>query len=940
MGKLTHSVSGSIASFKSMDRSDLTHLKAYFTPTQEGTGDPSPSNVRDIVGWTGLECYHYGKNLLDSSKLVQGDFDRISPERTANVVYNDLIPVKPGSTLKFDSWATAGRYIHFYNINKELQSDYNRNVYAVSTTITINVPSDSYYIKLMWYHNQGGCSVADLIATNPQVVYDSLTTYEAYNGTTIPVTFPIVGKNKFPNPAGTRSDIDLVAGVTYTVSANVTSTPYFKAIYEDGTESGYIWLNGTISGERHSNTFTPTKHVVQGLFFISDYEMTECQIEEGNAFTSYEPYSSNNTVYGGYVDLVTGEVVTTYGLLDLGTLSYTYASNLGGGAFTGSLPRDANKAKYKWTGICNKYKYLGSYNDLIGQSQGVGYVYYYDVIVKDTSVTLDDPSLIKTAMNGVMLCYELETPFAVGTLTPTQLKALAGQNHIWSSANGNVEVEYEFTDYMNKRRISLNEPHIATATGSIASFNTDMRSKLEQCKLEFTPVQSGSGDPSPTNIRPITGWTNVNVSPVGKNLLTDIYYNYNVSATGEKIVENNRIITDYIHVSAGEKYTYSTVEATSGNGGFAFVQFSFFDANKNIISREQDNYVYSLTATVPAGSVYMRAAQQVGMGDYSQNPVTPAVYLQYKQMLEKNESATTYEPYSGTTIPVTFPAFGKNLLDLNSVTVIYASMGVAIGGDNVNTKPDGSFILAAGTYTFSVNFTADVIAIVGEDGYTIGTIAINASSCTFTISKKQSIRIIISKAYAEAEELRTYHYQMEAGSFATSYEAPNNTIYGGYVDLVSGELRSDYLCGVVDTTSTAVNTSVTYSGLGLIMYAGSKIFSANQAFIASELIISDKLTHLQNPPAGARDITMPWSLSIYLSNGYYYFVFVGDDTVTTKQAWEDYFTQNGGIRILAKATNPKTYSLTTTQQLKSLVGQNNIWSSANSNTTVKYWKHN
>ena len=44
-------------------------VQVEITPTQEGTGDPSPENVRPIVGWDGVNVWRSGKNLLDWSKV-------------------------------------------------------------------------------------------------------------------------------------------------------------------------------------------------------------------------------------------------------------------------------------------------------------------------------------------------------------------------------------------------------------------------------------------------------------------------------------------------------------------------------------------------------------------------------------------------------------------------------------------------------------------------------------------------------------------------------------------------------------------------------------------------------------------------------------------------------------------------------------------------------
>lgn len=59
---------------------------------------------------------------------------------------------------------------------------------------------------------------------------------------------------------------------------------------------------------------------------------------------------------------------------------------------------------------------------------------------------------------------------------------------------------------------------IGNASGSIASFDTDLAAPLISLFLHIEPHQEGTGDPSPENVRPITGYTGVNVyvSPTGQ----------------------------------------------------------------------------------------------------------------------------------------------------------------------------------------------------------------------------------------------------------------------------------------------------------------------------------------------------------------------------------------------------------------------------------------
>lgn len=83
-----------------------------------------------------------------------------------------------------------------------------------------------------------------------------------------------------------------------------------------------------------------------------------------------------------------------------------------------------------------------------------------------------------------------------------------------------------------------------TASGSVASFadgadNIPMQSVV----AEITPVQSGSGDPSPTNIRPISGRTGMTVTRAGRNLLPN---NIQASTTSGVTftIDNGRVIAN------------------------------------------------------------------------------------------------------------------------------------------------------------------------------------------------------------------------------------------------------------------------------------------------------------------------------------------------------------------------------------------------------------
>lgn len=59
--------------------------------------------------------------------------------------------------------------------------------------------------------------------------------------------------------------------------------------------------------------------------------------------------------------------------------------------------------------------------------------------------------------------------------------------------------------------LQVKEPDCSVKTNTTGQFNTITGGLLESCVVNLEPVQSGSGTPSPDNVRPITGHTSVEV---------------------------------------------------------------------------------------------------------------------------------------------------------------------------------------------------------------------------------------------------------------------------------------------------------------------------------------------------------------------------------------------------------------------------------------------
>ena len=191
---------------------------------------------------------------------------------------------------------------------------------------------------------------------------------------------------------------------------------------------------------------------------------------------------------------------------------------------------------------------------------------------------------------------------------------------------------------------------INSASGSIASFDDGADNmKIQKLVVNIEPLQAGSGDPSPNNIRPISGWTGAEIEQRGKNLFSyglkwynGYYLNSPVGQFEERpFSQCNGWQCVKIPVKVGDAITISGAQ---GRGGVncAFIGDGGFD---DIIS-----FFASLsmngTFTVPAGAKYVVLVMYNVAVDYVNFP---------NAQVEISSTATAYEPYTGNQISVTFP---------------------------------------------------------------------------------------------------------------------------------------------------------------------------------------------------------------------------------------------------------------------------------------------
>ena len=216
------------------------------------------------------------------------------------------------------------------------------------------------------------------------------------------------------------------------------------------------------------------------------------------------PIPLGQTVYGGTLDVTTGKLTVDRAMVDLGAKNWYPATAAGHTRFRTSITdiERISSPNIVAPMLCSAYKTETANNTYTGK-QGISLqqneadVYVYDA-QRESMTTAD----FKTAMSGVQLAYKLATPQTY-QLTPQTVEMIAERSMFQSNANGNIDITYYANGIL--KTVSGNPVVITDADGQNA----------EDVTVHIEPIQSGSGTPSPTNIRPISGMTDINITRLG-----------------------------------------------------------------------------------------------------------------------------------------------------------------------------------------------------------------------------------------------------------------------------------------------------------------------------------------------------------------------------------------------------------------------------------------
>ena len=168
--------SGSLVSVNDAADLPVVDLAVEIKAIQSGTGDPSPNNVRPILGRSNVNMTRTGANLWDevaeSGNIYTSNGQPVADN--TKIRSSNFCPIKEGLTLYGVSSGLNQLVIYFY------ASDFSYLGFANATNRTVSVVAGACYFKIV-------CAVASY-SNDISINYPSTdTAYHTYTGTTVTI---------------------------------------------------------------------------------------------------------------------------------------------------------------------------------------------------------------------------------------------------------------------------------------------------------------------------------------------------------------------------------------------------------------------------------------------------------------------------------------------------------------------------------------------------------------------------------------------------------------------------------------------------------------------------------------------------------------------------------------------------------------------------------
>ena len=374
-----------------------------------------------------------------------------------------------------------------------------------------------------------------------------------------------------------------------------------------------------------------------------------------------------------------------------------------------------------------------------------------DKVVNPTSGSSSD--VIKVLVNQYV-------DDATGTLFE-DLKALAEVELNTIKEQGQSALDSIPVEYSELEQATYNAYPTESETGNPIYFDDGAKDiPVKELIVNLEPKQSGSGDPSPSNVRPITGYDGVVVKRTGKNLLkptqrTSVYLGvtYSVDADGKVTVSGTATSdTSFTIYSSGDRSAPFTSNYT----------ISLHGADKVTLAGDLQVVTYHFNQGQTIGNLSIKVENGV---TYDES---------FNVQIELGSTATDYEPYTSQEYSITFPSsvgtvYGGTLNVTTGELTVDRAM-VTLNGTNYPTGVTGS----SSTDTVLVQTIVPNIALVNDRDDTKVISDYLKTSSDYDIYRSSSPAIAVHYAVSEQQRrlwLRLPNITSEAD--AKSYLASN-----------------------------------------------------------------------------------------------------------------------------------------------------------------------
>ena len=252
--------------------------------------------------------------------------------------------------------------------------------------------------------------------------------------------------------------------------------------------------NGVTIGDYDSN--------ILGSVYITarkDYELTDVMVypmlrlpDASADFAPYNPQSQTiqvswqteaGEVYGGYVNLVSGQLTVDRASVDLGSLSWSYDATIRRFSATVQDKKMPTTTRGE-SMLCSCFIVIDDGRGIAELPNGCVYSSAGSLSIYIHDNRYSDASTFKTSVTGQTLVYELAAPI-IYHLTPIEVKSLLGSNNVWADTGEIIDCEYvrdkydsitaKIAEHVDWTGVN-NKPTIPTAVNNVTQTATTVTS--------------------------------------------------------------------------------------------------------------------------------------------------------------------------------------------------------------------------------------------------------------------------------------------------------------------------------------------------------------------------------------------------------------------------------------------------------------------------------